>query len=66
MIKRNILIYPDELLAQFEANYRGLAEKILSLEERIGFKDQTFERKYEEIWTEKILSLELKIDQLRT
>ena len=41
-------------------------EKISSLEEKIELKDlDTSKRNYEQILTDKILSLELKIDQLR-
>ena len=52
--------YSDELLGQFEENYEKINGKLSSLEAK--FEKQQFEEK---LWKEKMLNLELKIDQLR-
>ena len=52
--------YSDELLGQFEENYEKIDGKLSSFEAK--FEKQQFEEK---LWTEKMLNLELKIDQLR-
>ena len=56
----SISYYSDELLAQFEENYERINRKLSSFEAK--FEKQQFEEK---LWSEKMLNLEMKIDQLR-
>ena len=64
-IFKTLIINKDELMGNLEENYKMINKKISSLERALETKiKEDFERKLE-IWTEKISSLDSKVDQVR-